>query len=205
MQEELELIQRAAGGDPHAFEELVLAYQKQVYNLALRMTGNPDDALDLSQESFLKAWRGLASYRFDSVFSTWLYRLASNVCIDFLRRQKKQKVIPLHYADDENEERELTIPDPAPGTEEQVLTQIEHEQVSAAMALLDPEYREALTLRVIHGLSYQEISDILEIKEGTVKSRIARAREKMRSLMQKGGNKTGAASSKQSERGTDAQ
>lgn len=203
MQEELALVRRAAEGDAGAFEELVLAYEKQVYNLALRMVVNPEDALDLSQEAFLRAWRGLGSYRFDSAFSTWLYRLTSNVCIDFLRRQKKQKVLPLHFADEE-EERELSIPDPAPGTEEQVLTRLEQEQVAAAMARLEPEYRQALTLRVINGLSYTEIAAILNVREGTVKSRIARAREKMRGIMQKSGNKTVTNSSKRKERRSDA-
>lgn len=204
MQEELELVHKAAEGDPYAFEELVTAYQKPIYNLAIRMTGNPEDALDLSQEAFLKAWRGLPSYRFDSAFSTWLYRLASNVCIDFLRKQKKQRTVPLQYGNGEEEERELAIPDPSPGTEEQVLSQIEHERVAAAMSQLDPEYREALTLRVINGLSYQEIASILNVKEGTVKSRIARAREKMRALMQNSGNKSKRGSSKQAGRRSDA-
>ena len=204
MQEELELIHKAAEGDAHAFEALLLAYQKQVYNLALRMTGNPDDAMDLSQEAFIKAWRGLSSYRFDSAFSTWLYRLTSNVCIDFLRKQKKQKTVPLQYMDEASEERELSIPDPGLSTEEQVMAQMEHERVAAAMEQLEPEYREALTLRVVNGLSYTEIAAILNIKEGTVKSRIARAREKMRLIMQKGGNKSRPSSSKQTERRSDA-
>ena len=204
MQEELELIHKAAEGDAHAFEALLLAYQKQVYNLALRMTGNPDDAMDLSQEAFIKAWRGLSSYRFDSAFSTWLYRLTSNVCIDFLRKQKKQKTVPLQYMDEASEERELSIPDPGLSTEEQVMAQMEHGRVAAAMEQLEPEYREALTLRVVNGLSYTEIAAILNIKEGTVKSRIARAREKMRLIMQKGGNKSRPSSSKQTERRSDA-
>lgn len=203
MQEELELIHKAAEGDAYAFEELMTAYQKQVYNLTLRMTGNPEDAMDLSQEAFLKAWRGLTSYRFDSAFSTWLYRLTSNVCIDFLRRQKKQKTVPLQYVNDE-EERELELPDPNPGTEEQVLQQMERARLAAAMGKLEPEYREALTLRVIQGLSYTEIAVILNIKEGTVKSRIARAREKMRCMMQKNGNKPRRPSSKEAEGRSDA-
>ena len=203
MQEEQALVRRAAGGDPDAFEELVTAYEKQVYHLALRMTANPDDAMDLSQETFLRAWRGLASYRSDSAFSTWLYRLASNVCIDFLRRQKKQKVVPLYHTDDEEEERELSLPQPGPGPEEQILRQLEQEQVAQALAQLEPEYRQALTLCVIQGLSYTEIAQVLGIKEGTVKSRIARAREKMRNILQKSGNNRPVSSSKQRERRKD--
>ena len=203
MEAELELVRQAAHGSAAAFEQLVLSYQTQVYNLALSMSGNPEDALDLSQEAFLKAWRGLSSYRYDSAFSTWLYRLTSNVCIDFLRRQKKQKSIPLQITDETGEERDLSIPDTAPGPEEALLARSEREQVAQALSRLEPEYREALTLRVVNGLSYTEIAQILGIREGTVKSRIARAREKMRIAMQKTGNKSAKDSSKRAERRSD--
>ena len=89
------LIRRAASGDDSAFEQLMLAQQKQVYNLCLRMSGNPEDAFDLSQEAFLRAWRALAQYQFEAEFSTWLFRLTRNVCIDFLRKQKRQPTVPL--------------------------------------------------------------------------------------------------------------
>lgn len=84
------LIRRAASGDDGAFEALVLAHQKQVYNLCLRLSGSPEDAYDLSQEAFIKAWRGLAQYQFGAEFSTWLYRLTRNVCIDHLRQRKRR-------------------------------------------------------------------------------------------------------------------
>ena len=195
------LIRQAAAGDQNAFAALLAAYQKPVYNLALRMTGSPDDALDLSQEAFLRAWRGLSGYRFDAAFSTWLYRLTGNVCIDFLRRRKKEKTIPLYYTDEENEEQELPLPHPAPGTEDQALLHLEQNQVTEAMAKLEPEYRQALILRVIDGLSYAEIAAAMDVPEGTVKSRIARAREKMRRLLKKTGNKSPAPSSKRTKGG----
>ena len=84
---EEQLIRRAQQGDNGAFEELLLLHQKKVYNLCLRMSANPDDALDLSQEAFLRAWRSLGQYQFEASFSTWLFRLTSNICIDFLRRK----------------------------------------------------------------------------------------------------------------------
>jgi len=200
VQDELNLIHNAAEGDQHAFGQLVTAYQKQVYNLALRMSGNPEDALDLSQEAFIKAWRGLPGYRYDSAFSTWLYRLTSNVCIDFLRRQRKSRTVSLNFLGDDEEEEELTLPDPSPGPEEQFVSRINREEVCAALNSLEPEYRAALTLRVIGGLSYAEISQALDVPEGTVKSRIARARERMRVLMLGGGNISCASPSKKSER-----
>lgn len=195
------LIRQAAAGDQNAFAALLAAYQKPVYNLALRMTGNPDDALDLSQEAFLRAWRGLSGYRFDASFSTWLYRLTGNVCIDFLRRRKREKTIPLYYTDEENEEQELPLPHPAPAAEDQALLRLEQSQVAEAMAKLEPEYRQALILRVIDGLSYAEIAAATGVPEGTVKSRIARAREKMRRLLKKTGNKSPAPSSKKKKGG----
>ena len=88
---EEQLIRRAQQGDNSAFEQLLLAHQKKVYNLCLRMAANPDDALDLSQEAFIKAWRGLAQYQFGAEFSTWLYRLTRNVCIDHLRQRKRHR------------------------------------------------------------------------------------------------------------------
>ncbi len=188
------LLRRAAAGDHDAFEQLVLAHQKAVYNLALRMTGSPDDALDLSQEAFLRAWRGLPDYRSDASFSTWLYRLTSNICIDFLRRRAREKTVPL-YGFGEDEE-ELPLPDPGPDAETRALSRLERQEVAAAMQSLDLEYRQALTLRVIDGLSYAEIAETLNVPAGTVKSRIARAREKMRALLQKTGNKSGSPSSK---------
>lgn len=195
------LIRQAAAGDQQAFAALLAAYQKPVYNLALRMTGSPDDALDLSQEAFLRAWRGLSGYRYDAAFSTWLYRLTGNVCIDFLRRRKKEKTTPLYYTDEENEEQELPLPHPAPGTEDQALLHLEQNRVTEAMAKLEPEYRQALILRVIDGLSYAEIAAAMDVPEGTVKSRIARAREKMRRLLKKTGNKSPAPSSKRTKGG----
>ncbi len=188
------LLRRAAAGDHDAFEQLVLAHQKAVYNLALRMTGSPDDALDLSQEAFLRAWRGLPDYRSDASFSTWLYRLTSNICIDFLRRRAREKTVPLYGFGEE--EDELPLPDPGPDAETRALSRLERQEVAAAMQSLDLEYRQALTLRVIDGLSYAEIAEVLNVPAGTVKSRIARAREKMRALLQKSGNKSGSPSSK---------
>ena len=93
MMRESEWIRAAAAGDPHAFAQLVARYQKPVYNLVLRTVGNEQDALDLTQETFVRAWRGLPGFRAEAKFSTWLYRLASNVSIDFLRAQKNRRTV----------------------------------------------------------------------------------------------------------------
>ena len=194
MPEELELIKRAAGGDDTAFEQLVNQYQKSVYNLAFRMCGNADDAFDLSQEAFLNAWKGLKGFQFQSSFSTWLYRLTSNVCLSYLRSKKRKSAVSLVFLDDEEEEQEWEIADSAPLPEEQTISKEERRQVESALNSLEVEYREALALSVYSDLSYQQIAEIQGVQEGTVKSRIFRAREKIRRIIQSGNNSSPSAS-----------
>lgn len=178
--DEIKYIKRAAAGDADAFEQLVVLYQPQVYRLAYRMTNHPEDAADLTQEIFLKAWTNLEKFEFKSAFSTWLYRLASNLCIDFLRNSRRKPSVPLTFEDAEGEEQRIEVIDPAPQPEDALLAAEQQEQLNAAMLDLEPEHRQILTLRVVNDLSYTDIAEILGIKEGTVKSRIARAREKLR-------------------------
>lgn len=185
MQDEL-LIRRAQSGDEGAFEQLLLAHQKGVYNLCLRMAGNPNDALDLSQEAFIRAWRALGQYQFDAAFSTWLFRLTSNVCIDFLRRQKRQQHMSLTVTDDDEPGEEFTVPDPAPGPEEQAVHNERRQAVARAMAALPEDYRAVMQLRAVEELSYEQIAEILDIKVGTVKSRLARARTQLRKILKDG-------------------
>ena len=126
MPDELELVRKAAEGDDSAFEQLVNQYQKPVYNLAYRMCGNADDAFDLSQEAFLNAWKGLKGFQFQSSFSTWLYRLTSNVCLSYLRSKKRKSAVSLVFLDEEEEEQEWSIPDSAPSPEEQAISREQH-------------------------------------------------------------------------------
>lgn len=188
--DEKQLVKQAAAGDAAAFETLVVRYQQPVYNLALRMAGNDADAQDLSQEAFIRAWRGLGSFHFTSQFSTWLYRLTSNICIDFLRAQKRRKVVSLTKLLDE-EDRQWDLPDGAPLPEQQMLAIEERETLARAFAALDPEYRQVLTLRIVNGCSYQQIGQTLNLPEGTVKSRLSRAREQLRKKMAANGNLSG--------------
>ena len=185
MQDEL-LIRRAQSGDEGAFEQLLLAHQKSVYNLCLRMAGNPDDALDLSQEAFIRAWRALGQYQFDAAFSTWLFRLTSNVCIDFLRKQKRQQHLSLTVTGEEETGEEFAVPDPTPGPEEQVIHNDRQAAVARAMAALPEDWRVVMQLRAVEALSYEQIAEILDIKVGTVKSRLARARAQLRKILKDG-------------------
>ena len=196
---EEQLIRRAQQGDNSAFEQLLLLHQKKVYNLCLRMSANPDDALDLSQEAFLKAWKNLSQYQFEASFSTWLFRLTSNVCIDFLRRKKRRQETSLTETyEDSDDGAEFSVPDAQPLPEQQAITKETQLELAQAMARLAPDHREILQLRVIEGLAYEQIADILDIRVGTVKSRLARARLALRKIL-KAGNYFSSASSETSE------
>ena len=166
---EEQLIHRAQQGDDSAFEELLLLHQKRVYNLCLRMSANADDALDLSQEAFLKAWKSIGQYQFEASFSTWLFRLTSNVCIDFLRRKKRRQETSLtENFDDSEDGAELSVLDPQPLPEQQAITNETRLELARAMAALAPDHREILQLRVVENLPYEQIAEILGVRVGTV-------------------------------------
>lgn len=192
---EAELIQAARSGDQEAFDRLVETHQGKVYALAYRMTGNREDAADLTQEAFLNAWRGLASFQSQSAFATWLYRLTSNACIDFLRREKRRSALSITVEDDA-QERQAEIPDLRHSPEQELERQESRQAVRQGLAALSSEHREVLVLRELEGLSYQEIAQQLGLEEGTVKSRIARARMSLREFLLKSGNFSGAPPSK---------
>ena len=165
---EEQLIHRAQQGDDSAFEELLLLHQKRVYNLCLRMSANADDALDLSQEAFLKAWKSIGQYQFEASFSTWLFRLTSNVCIDFLRRKKRRQETSLtENFDDSEDGAELSVLDPQPLPEQQAITNETRLELARAMAALAPDHREILQLRVVENLPYEQIAEILGVRVGT--------------------------------------
>ena len=140
----------------------------------------------LSQETFLRAWRCLDQYQFASAFSTWLYRLCSNICIDFLRRRRRQQTVPLTFEDADGEEQTYAVPDAQPLPEEQVELKLTRETLAAAMAQLLPEHRAVLQLRVVNEMSYEQIADVLDIQIGTVKSRLSRARNQLKKILERG-------------------
>ena len=164
------------------------AYQKQVYNLALRTVGNEEDAADMTQEAFLRAYRSLGSFRGDSKFSVWLYRLTTNICIDFLRSRGRRPTVSLTAADEDEEPQELDVADnrfdPVQSLERAELRRA----VQRGLASLPEDYRRILMLRELSGLSYAEIGQVLRLEEGTVKSRLFRARKKLCDFLRKDGN-----------------
>ena len=184
---EQELVRAAAGGDTEAFARLVRTYENKIYSLAFRMCGSADDASDIAQEAFLAAWRGLPSFRGDSGFATWLYRLTSNVAIDYLRRQKKQR----GDMSLDDEELGLDAVDTGPGPQDAAERTEVRSVVAAGLQELREGHRQVLVLREIQGLSYEEIADVLEVEMGTVKSRISRARSALRKILLQKGNLSG--------------
>ena len=156
-EQEAQIVRKVLQGDVNAFEDLVLEYEKNVYGITLRMTGNSEDAADMTQETFIKAFNSLQSFRGDSKFSVWLYRIATNVCLDFLRSRNRKPTVSLS---------------------------VERRGLDA----LSPEYRQILLLREIQGLSYEEISQVLSLEVGTVKSRIFRARKRLCAFLIADGN-----------------
>lgn len=187
-EQEAAVISAVLDGDVDAYEALVKEYEKNVYNLALRMTGNSEDAADMSQEAFIKAYNSLGAFRGESKFSVWLYRIVSNVCLDFLRSKNRKPTVSLSTENDDGEEVELDIADESQSPEYLLDRSLTRDAVRRGLSSLPPEHREILLLREIQGLSYEEIADVLGIEAGTVKSRIFRARKKLCTFLIKDGN-----------------
>lgn len=186
---EEELISRAQAGDEDAFAQLMDAHQRKVYGLILRLTNSPEDALELSQETFFNAWRGLPNFHGESRFSTWLFRLATNVSIDFLRRENRRRsIVAGSLSDGDFEGGDWDIPDTRFTPQGEAERGELQEAVRRGLARLSDEHRTVLVLRDLNGLSYREISEILHIEEGTVKSRIARARLALKKVLLEDGN-----------------
>lgn len=187
--EERKIISAVLDGDVNAYEALVLEHQKSVYNIALRMTGNSDDAYDISQEAFLKAYRSLHDFRGDCGFGSWVYRMAANMSIDHLRRQKRRRADETVYLDDD---AEGTRPTEIPDMSGEPYTALERKEMRKAVTegldRLDEEQRLILILRDINGLSYSEIAETLKIEISTVKSRIYRARARLANILLEKGN-----------------
>ncbi len=177
---EKELINLLKAGDRDAFNRLIEEYQSKVYNIAMGMLSDPDDALDAAQEVFINVYKSISSFKENSSLSTWIYRVCANVCKDFLRkRMRRPGIVSIDSQDDEDTEPiEITDNTHSP---EQIWEKEELKNlVRSEMDKLSPEYKEVLLLCDIEGLSYDEISLILKCPVGTVKSRLNRARQALR-------------------------
>ncbi len=184
MIDEQKCINEAKNGSQEAFAQVVEAHQKRVYQLAFRMMGNHEDAQDVVQEAFFKAWSALPNFKGDSQFSTWMHRLTSNTAIDHLRKKKDTLSLTMDYPEqEEGSEMQLVDGGQSPG---EVLEQKELRQwIQEGLGQLTDVHRVVLILREVEGLSYQEISTTLDVDLGTVKSRIARGRKTLRDFLKK--------------------
>ena len=187
-EQEAAIVRKVLGVDANAFETLVLEYEKNVYNIALRMTGNSEDAADMTQEAFIKAYNSLQSFRGDSKFSVWLYRIVSNVCLDFLRSKNRRPTVSLSVEDDDGEDAQLDVADESQSPELLLDRKLTRDSVRRGLDSLPPDYRQILLLREIQGLSYDEIAQALSLEVGTVKSRIFRARKRLCTFLIDDGN-----------------
>lgn len=158
----------AQRGDGKAFSALVTRYQDRIYRFLVRLMRSPDDALELTQDTFLRAYQGLDRWRPDAPFKAWLFRIARNIAFDRLRRDKLVAFVEL--------DEDTDTPDPAGGPDTLAETAQHFRLLEAALQRLPAEHREILLLREIEELSYDEIAAVLNLNAGTVKSRIARAR-----------------------------
>jgi RNA polymerase sigma-70 factor (ECF subfamily) len=179
--EDLKLITRFKNGDASAFEEIVLEYQDKTFNLCRYMLGNRQDAEDAAQEVFLKAYQALPRFQPDAALSTWLYRIAVNTCID-RRRMPILESLFGSSAEGETLIHDPASDDPSPETLYQA-KQID-QALQTGLRSLSPKLRAVIVLKELEELSYEEIAETLGISMGTVKSRIARAREELKKIMQ---------------------
>ncbi len=177
--EEFKLIKLANNGDVSAFENLILPHEKKVYNIALGICKNEQDAYDISQEVFLKVYKNLSSFSYNSTFSTWLYRIVKNTAIDYLRKENRIR---------QNQSSEELSPELVDSEKTALEKIVEEEDASFLrhyLDKLDETDRSILIFREVEGQTYEELSKVFDVKIGTVKSRIFRAKKKLRELIEK--------------------
>jgi RNA polymerase sigma-70 factor (ECF subfamily) len=169
---EREAIEACQRGDREAFDQLVVRYQRNVYRLCFRYVNNHEDANDLTQEVFLRAWRGIGRFRGQSAFATWLYRIGVNACLNFRAARRPP-----------TQELPDTVADPGPGAAEGVESEEQARRVRAAVGRLPEKQRATLILKVYHELTHQEVAQILGSKVGTVKANLFHALGNLRKLV----------------------
>ncbi|MDR0405935.1 MAG: RNA polymerase sigma factor [Clostridiales bacterium] len=185
-----DLIARAKNGDTAAFETLIEAYQSKVYNLAYKMLYNREDAADAAQDALIKIYKSLGAFQGKSKFSTWVYRLTYNICIDALRRRRTE-TIPIDDA--------LADGGANPAGEAERRERVR--EIYRAISGLSPDHRAAVVLRDIDGHSYDEIAEILDCSVGTVKSRISRARDRLKEILYEYSEQNGGGNRQKNQKG----
>lgn len=178
-------LRRAQKGDAQAFEQLVTPHEQMLWRVCWHYTHHQEDAADCLQETMLKAWRAIKSYRGECSLSSWLYRIASTVCLDFLRKQKR---LPQTESTDELAEEGFSPVDESPTPDEAILKAESADSIRAAIDSLPGDMRTVIILYALQGLPYEEIADTMNTSVGTVKSRLNRARQKIAKFLADGNN-----------------
>jgi len=174
------LVREAQGGNQAAFEQLVHTYDQAVLRLALRLTGSASDAQDIHQEAFLKVYKKLNGFRFECSFSTWIYRIVTNVCLDHLRRNRTLKKNSALEVNDDELLSQLSDDRPGNNPEQQLLDEELSAHILRALRRLTPRERMVFDLRHFQGLKLRSVSEILNASEGSIKMTFFRATRKLR-------------------------
>jgi len=184
-QDDIALVRRCQKGDPLAFEQLVIKYRSKVFSMIYGMVQNEQDAWDLAQEGFIKAWRSIHRFKGQASFYTWLYRIVTNVAIDSLRRKgfKKTAEFDDHIAANEVAPGSKTMPTPDPMPHQGLEREEIRQRIEQAISKLSPEHRAVIVMKEIEELQYNEIAEALGCSIGTVMSRLFYARKKLQTLL----------------------
>ena len=173
------LLHRAQHGDPDAFEQLIGPLEQLIWRICWHYTGNRESAEDCGQETMIRIWRSLDSYRGDCALESWVYRIAANCCMDYLRKKKRDKSVSMEPM----REQGFDPADPSPGTEEQVVAADEQKRLREAITQLPEDQREALIMTQLEKVSYEEAAKLLGVSEGTIKSRVNRAKARLKEIL----------------------
>ena len=190
------LLRRAQRGDPEAFEQLIGPLEQLVWRICWHYTGNHEAAEDCGQETMIRIWRSLESYRGDCALESWVYRIAANCCMDWLRKKKRDKSVSVEPL----QEQGFDPADPSPGTEDQVVAEDEHRRLREAITQLPDDQREALILTQLEKVPYEEAAQMLGVSEGTIKSRVNRAKARLKEILSADGELSPPGDVKRNER-----
>lgn len=177
-----DLVRRCLDGEEEAYRLLVQRYQRPIYSLVHRMVSSPDDATDLTQETFVKVFRALDQFDPARNFSSWIYKIASNQAIDYLRK-RKLRTISIHADPEDNDRPALDLEDPGPPPDSRLDASLRREHLAGFVERLAPHYKVVVELRYQQQRSYEEITEILELPLGTVKARLHRAHNQLKAWM----------------------
>lgn len=184
-QEDLDLVAKAQKGDQIAFGKLMERYRESIFFMVLKMVHNRDDAEDLTLEAFGKAFNSIGNYSADFAFSTWLFKIATNNCIDFIRKKRLQttSLDQTSRQKDDGEVVTISVKDHNPDPEEHMMKEQRAAKIRAAIEQLSPKYRSLIELRYLDELSYEEIAEKLDIPLGTVKAQLFRAKDMLYNIL----------------------